>query len=77
MGREMWCQARIPLTSNTLLLPTSPLSAVSCGKRAGPAGLIGWRAVFALSCLRGKSVSQIANSEKIKFKNNMPGLLVL
>lgn len=46
----------------------------SCGKRSGPAGMIGWRAVFTLSCQEGRSVPQIANSEKIKFKNNMLGL---
>lgn len=71
MGREIWSQARIPFTSNTVLgLPS--LGPLNCGKRAGPAGPIGWGQCLLTVVCEGRSVSQTANSAKVKLNNNMP-----
>lgn len=69
MGREIWSQARIPFTSNTVLgLPS--LGPLNCGKRAGPAGPIGWGQCLLTVVCEGRSVSQTANSAKVKLNNN-------
>lgn len=68
MGREIWSQARIPFTSNTLLgLPS--LGPPNCGKRAGPAGPIGCGQCLLSVVCEGRSVSQTANSAKVKLNN--------
>ena len=68
MGREVWSQARIPLTSNTPPPPSLVQRAVvrELGQRAWLAG-----GQCLLSVVwEGRSVSQIAHSEKVKLRNN-------
>lgn len=67
---EIWSQARIPFTSNTVpvSLPWGPLN---CGKRLGQQDQLAGSVYSQLSARR-RSVSQTANSAKVKLSNNMP-----
>ena len=46
------------------------LRALNCGKKAGPAGPIGWGHCLLSVVCEGRSVSQTANSAKVKLNNN-------